>query len=283
MFRRARSPRRGVAWLVAVVSVLPSILLATQVSAEEADKQSFHFNCSFSHERADDPLVFPNQAGASHLHTFFGNRSTSASSTAASLSGSPSTCEIGADRSAYWVPTLYDDGVKVLAHHTRVYYLAGNLDHAKVRPLPQGLGVLMKDQSYAWWMCAGNGTSTARTRSVPTCGPGHHLVQILWFPDCWDGRRLDSPDHMSHMAYSRNGKCASTHPVPVVQLRMNVHYTKSDGGNVKLAPLANPSVPHADFVNAWDPATFDRLMAACVSSGVECTREQTLQLAGATV
>jgi hypothetical protein len=31
------------------------------------------------------------------------------------------------------------------------------------------------------------------------------LLQLdVIFPDCWDGRHLDSPDHKSHMAYSRN-------------------------------------------------------------------------------
>lgn len=67
-------------------------------------------------------------------------------------------------------------------------------------------------------------------RSVPTCGvvttdftgiikacPARTPVVRRWpvskrtflelhvtFPDCWDGVRLDSPDHRSHMAYSRD-------------------------------------------------------------------------------
>ena len=43
-----------------------------------AERGVFATMCRFSHEAADDPIVFPGQAGKSHLHTFFGNRTTSA-------------------------------------------------------------------------------------------------------------------------------------------------------------------------------------------------------------
>src|SRR4051794_40385059 len=46
----------------------------------------FTTRCTLSHERADDPIVKPNQPGASHLHEFFGNTTTNASTTATSLS-----------------------------------------------------------------------------------------------------------------------------------------------------------------------------------------------------
>lgn len=41
---------------------------------------------------------------------------------------------------------------------------------------------------------------------------------------CWDGKNLDSADHMSHMSYPASGTfetqgpCPDTHPVPVPQL-----------------------------------------------------------------
>ncbi len=41
---------------------------------------------------------------------------------------------------------------------------------------------------------------------------------------CWDGKNLDSPDHMSHVSYpasgtfESNGPCPATHPVNIPQL-----------------------------------------------------------------
>src|SRR5688500_16593378 len=52
---------------------------------ERAERGVFATLCRFSHEAPDDPIVFPGQAGKSHLHTFFGNRTTSAASTYESL------------------------------------------------------------------------------------------------------------------------------------------------------------------------------------------------------
>ena len=39
---------------------------------------NFVENCRYSHQAPDDPIVFPGQPGASHQHTFVGNRTTSA-------------------------------------------------------------------------------------------------------------------------------------------------------------------------------------------------------------
>ena len=52
---------------------------------------NFVENCRFSHELPDDPIVFPGTPGASHQHTFVGNRTTNASSTFGSLRSGPTT------------------------------------------------------------------------------------------------------------------------------------------------------------------------------------------------
>ena len=73
------------------------------------DRGGFIVACGFSHRNQDDPIVFPRQPGRSHDHTFFGNRSTNAFSTAASLRKHRRTsCPYsgGADSAAYWAPTL---------------------------------------------------------------------------------------------------------------------------------------------------------------------------------
>ena len=41
----------------------------------------FNVLCSADHYAADDPIVYPGQPGKAHMHTFYGNTSTDASST----------------------------------------------------------------------------------------------------------------------------------------------------------------------------------------------------------
>src|SRR5215218_9263245 len=54
--------------------------------------------CGFSHRNQDDPIVFPRRRGRSHDHTYFGNTSTNAFSTTASLrSAGRTTCQLRED------------------------------------------------------------------------------------------------------------------------------------------------------------------------------------------
>jgi hypothetical protein len=44
----------------------------------------------------------------------------------------------------------------------------------------------------------------------------------VFFPSCWDGKNLDSSDHMSHMSYPigayNDGYCPDSHPVHLISL-----------------------------------------------------------------
>jgi len=67
----------------------------------------FNAACTYSHSFKDDPIVFPGLPGASHMHSFLGNRSTNANSTTESLmANTASSCGPALDHSAYWIPTL---------------------------------------------------------------------------------------------------------------------------------------------------------------------------------
>lgn len=90
--------------------------------------------CRFSHRASDDPIVFPNQPGRANSHDFFGNGSTSATSTLATLNAAPTSCRRQHDRSAYWVPTLLFDGQPVTPRSATIYYRNAGKDPASVRP-----------------------------------------------------------------------------------------------------------------------------------------------------
>jgi len=226
--------------------------------------------CRYSHTSQDDPIVFPGQPGATHHHDFFANVSTDARSTYDSLRAADSLCRIDGDTAAYWTPSLYDSGKRIEPTFVRVYYTPGGKNHLTIRPFPAGLKVVAKEQNvHATWACVGPGRVGRGMDQVPMCPSGTQLVLRNRFPDCWNGKDLDSADHTSHMAFSVRGTCPASHPVPVPAISVNVHYP-TDGGDVVLGMPDMPVAPHADFFNAWDQATLERLVRICLNAGVHC-------------
>ena len=110
------------------------------------DDALFTVDCPFSHRASDDPIVFPGEPGASHVHDFFGSRATDAASTGPSLRGTATTCEDHDDTAAYWVPALMVGGRTVEPSLVRAYYRAPiGADARQVAALPLGLAMLVGD------------------------------------------------------------------------------------------------------------------------------------------
>ena len=88
---------------------------------------AFRMFCTAGQLLRDDPLVYPGQPGASHLHQFFGNTGTSAGSNYQSLRTSGgTTCGQAStpfNRSAYWYPAMLDGvGNVVKPDYLNLYY-----------------------------------------------------------------------------------------------------------------------------------------------------------------
>ena len=78
------------------------------------------------------------------------------------------------------------------------------------------------------------------------------------FPNCWDGRRLDSPDHKQHLRYASRGDCPASHPVAMPTIVLIVLYPPVPAG----AQVASGKfAAHADFMNGWDQPELERLVA----------------------
>jgi Domain of unknown function (DUF1996) len=241
---------------------------------------NFFSNCGFSHRSNDDPIVFPGLPGRSHSHTFFGNRSTNARSTLRSLRAAGTTCKPHSDTAAYWVPTLYLSGRAVKPFKAQLYYVVRAVD--RIRAFPAGLRIVAgnsrarrpQSRRVTYWSCGPGGKADGgdRVAGVPNCPetsrrfPRGRVATSLElhvnFPDCWDGRHLDSPDHHSHMAYSSALRCPPSHPVKVPLIRLAVAYPIRGGAGVALSSGGQFS-GHADFFNAWNEAALARLVDAC--------------------
>lgn len=236
---------------------------------------NFTSNCRFSHGNNDDPIMFPGKPGTSHGHSYFGNVSTNASSTIASLRRAGTTCHRPADRAAYWAPTLFD------AKHSPIYPLNASIYYIRatlkpLRALPAGLRMIAgnagatKPQRHILWSC-GPTSGRPASRSIPTCPSRSDtsLQLTVTFPECWNGRDLDSADHKGHLAYSEYGLCPSSHPVAVPSLSLTVRYPVNGGPGYHLASGGAYS-GHADFVNSWDQRQLVRLVRRCLNAGRQC-------------
>jgi uncharacterized protein DUF1996 len=227
----------------------------------------FAIACGFSHRNQDDPIVFSAQRNRSHDHTYFGNRETDAFSTPDSLRASGrTTCRLRADTAAYWAPTLFVNGRPVEPLGVVAYYVRRTSD--RVQPFPAGLKVIAGDAAartpqslqVTSWNCGGR-RNLVRSSTVPTCDGFRRSSLRLQvnFPNCWDGSHLDSANHKSHLAYSANASCPTSHPVAVPALSLVIYYGIAGGAGAELSSGGQFSA-HADFVNAWDQATLAALV-----------------------
>ena len=262
-------------------------LAQTVFQPTTTDIGSFREPCTFSHMAADDPIVFPGQPGASHMHTFMGNSDAGAASTADSIAGSGgSTCYGGTlNRTAYWQPTIIDirTGQPIPPSGANFYYKLGYLGvvAGTVQPFPKGLRIIAGDasataatNSLARFACLSSGTWQS---AIPTCAVGDVLMASVTFPQCWDGVNLDSPDHKSHMAYGTGTGCPTDHPVPLAEISIRFDYkvTEADNGSNWRLSSDNYSGPggysmHADWFNGWDTATDTAFVNNCVNGNLDC-------------
>jgi hypothetical protein len=246
----------------------------------------------------DDPIVFPGKLGASHLHTFFGNTGTDGISTTESLLASQSSSCAGgtANRSAYWIPSLIDTTTRraLMPIQNIVYYKSGydgNPRSTLVAP-PNGLRIVAGRKatdsgpmgSWDYWGGAAifSCNDGGKSETIPACPAGGELHISLTFPNCWDGKNLDSPDHRSHMAYAGytvDKRCPASHPQGIPQISVNIVYKVEPGANASNYRLASDNYPagvpggyslHGDIWIAWDEDIKKAWMDNCVKAGKDC-------------
>ncbi len=279
-------------YVAALATTLTTALLATGLvgtTPQPAVGASGTFGsmqvvCHPSHTNRDDPIVFPRQPGAAHQHEFFANVSTDASSTVTSLTGKRTTCSRPGDTAAYWTPTVTNNGRRVVPDRVIAYYRTTKIrDIASIRPFPRGLKMIAgsatatatnpQPTTIVNWHCGDGVQGTAKPPASCANTTSETLTLRVAFPNCWNGRTLDSADHKSHMAYAGVGGvrgCPSSHPVPVPELSLNFRYKISGPlGGVRLASGGVHSA-HADFFNSWNQDVLSQLVRDCLNAGRVC-------------
>jgi len=276
--------RRTPILVAALMLATSAVVAASPAASAEPGIQvirvaEFPADCPFTHRLPDDPIVFPSMPGASHSHDFMGNRTTNAYSNLNSLTAGTSNCNPAIDLSSYWVPTLYANNVAIAPSMATFYYLGEGVRSditARIQPFPAGLRVVAGSAtatgptgSRARWSCLHAGHVPPSGNFV-NCPSGTQLESYLDFPQCWDGRNLDSADHKSHMAYPVNQACPTSHPVPVPKLRQVIRYPVSgDPARFRLAS-GNGYSMHGDFFNAWPVAALAQRVRDCINPVIKC-------------
>jgi hypothetical protein len=221
---------------------------------------AFRISCNYSHGNFDDAIIFPGVKDATHHHTYFGNTQVDADSTNESIRNfGNSTCAGGIlNRSAYWMPSLINtvNGAPQAPRVVIVYYKSADARNGafiqsppkglrmiagKVRPLAitQAEGTfechdIAQAMNPANWGIIWKSNAIAR----PCGGSNQYLRMIISFPQCWDGKNLDSPDHQSHMAFSCGRACKAadgrlydspnscpvSHPVAIPSIAINADF-----------------------------------------------------------
>ncbi|KAL4169410.1 hypothetical protein KRP22_010330 [Phytophthora ramorum] len=254
--------------------------LALLATATPAVLAMFRFDC-FNNLVVDrvDPIV--NLGAASgHLHAISGGNGFSKNADGAAMKASTCTsCPIGADLSAYWVPQLYvkfknGTGYGLVESHQIVYYEPRPTGDEKVIAFPDGLKMLAGnpklreegesiEQKAITWVCLDYENSHPEQQGIPDFKCPNGLRGQVNFPMCWDGKNLDSPDHKSHVAYATGldgGSCPEGWK-KMVKLFYEAFYSVAQydeewDGDQHPFVLANGDRTgfgfHGDFLNGWD-------------------------------
>ena len=262
-------------------SMILMLLLLFGLSTDCAQFAEFVARCPFSHRLSDDPIVYPMQPGASHLHDFYGSKITNAFSDETSdyMNGA-TTCSPLVDRSPYWIPALLNpNNQPVTAKRATFYYQNRNIGNlTSIQRIPLGLRMIAGDAHTSipptgprrtHWGCQGE--NVADSNMVKCASNNPNLEAYVRFPECWDGAHLDSMNHKSHMAYAiaSTQKCPMTHPVPLPSLEFKILFPVIGGSGYKISSGSGLTL-HGDFWNAWDECEQELRLINCIRRGKKC-------------
>ena len=291
---RAITLRALAPWLAVVLIATLTIAIPNLARAAETKEQRFSVFCSASHTAMVDPIVAPG-GSSSHLHEFFGNRTTAADSTYEGMLDQPTSCQLRQETAAYWAPAVRTAaGARVDVRSDLAYYLAvGATRGDDITPFPKDLRIITDRFE---WLCL----DAQAFRSPPRCdgSPGHtpspNGIGLRYlFPQCWVGDAstftasersrlgfvfnaagvvIDSKPpastglapHRLHMVFQTTSGCPADYPVVVPRLGVNVRFGTDDGQDATRWALDTGVAPHADFWNTWDQPTLVTLIDRCI-------------------
>ena len=206
------------------------------------------------------------------------------------------TCEIQADKSAYWTPQLYfsftnGSFTPVPNGGTVVYYLGRGDNASSIVPFPPDFKMISGDATARTYdnttltylntrpiadrtsfACIDYNHPSPETPSMTNTNCPDGLRAQIQFQSCWDGVNAYLPGsaHVAYMSQIDNGVCPPTHPVPIPHLFFEVYYSVDtfNGMDGKFV-FANGDETgysfHGDFMSAWDADVLTAGVKSCLT------------------
>ena len=238
----------------AKVAATLAFLVVGCLTLVEVDATSIKMDFLPSGHVRTDPII-SQTCLSDHIHTFYGpNILPYPDITYDELMATPVdqlTGNVEENKSLYWHPTVfrYDRATQTYARdeigQSSAYYIWENMQPGDTRAFPENFRMIAGTK--------GN-TATEFPNAFAECvNPSpcqredcssendffpstacDELEVSMFFPGCWDGVNVDSPDHMSHVAYSTDGDvggdCPASHPVKIPVLSFFFRIFNYDGG-----------------------------------------------------
>jgi len=292
------------------------VVVLSFVCAALAGNGLFTVSCAPLTIQRADPIVNPGVAGT-HVHSIVGgNAFQRAMYGRAAENATATTCSFSLDHSNYWVPSLYhqnSNGLWELVHWSgaAVYYLKRACNYDPNLNNCDGDNAFQQAFPYGFRMVAGNPARRTNNESlfedqavdivclggnVPE-GPGFpksrcdRMRAQVYFPSCWDGKNVDTPNHKDHVAYPAKGAynggvCPPTHPVALFSIFFEFFFeTNTYTDFNRFAWSCGDATGygfHGDFIMGWTDR--DKLQNAfptcnagnCPTLGNQAAEEQKL-------
>lgn len=143
----------------------------------------------------------------------------------------------------YYIPP-YDGRTKVTAFKPGFRMLVGDTMNRQNKNTPEARQMSFRCFGAGW---TGEPDSTppgggSDTRFLPTKPCTGGIRAHNYFPTCWDGKNLDSPDHKSHVSFPASGTfesggpCPASHPVKLPQILLETMWDTRQFNNLNEWP-----------------------------------------------
>ncbi|MFK7992527.1 MAG: DUF1996 domain-containing protein [Granulosicoccus sp.] len=253
----------------------------------ESSGGQFRISCEFSHFAYDDPLVFPDAPGASHLHMFWGNTDVNAFSTYDTLFNSGSSTCNGQElnRTGYWAPAMFDaQGNVRIPSRVIVYYKGYGAGRDNADVYPPGAAMIATTNYHSAppegdtnpsefsFMCTNQfrgARGPGSNSTIPVCGdkPFENVLEMrVKFPTCWNRQDASNPGNWFIGSNGWGGNvCNDSYTTPNIDYIIVYPYDDDEttegwylASDVNMQTLQLDKTPgstiHADWWGGWNPA-----------------------------